>query len=104
MPWYAYLAHFFGGVFLANAIPHLVAGISGNKLQTPFATPPARGLSSPQVNVGWALFNLAVAYLLLIRVRSLDLHSWPDAIVAFAGFGLMAVFCAGSFVRARGET
>src|SRR5262245_22126196 len=61
MPWYVYLAHFFGGVFLANSLPHLIAGVSGHPLQTPFASPPFRGLSSPLVNVAWALTNLALA-------------------------------------------
>ena len=28
--WYHYVAYFFGGVFLANTIPHLVNGISRN--------------------------------------------------------------------------
>lgn len=104
MPWYAYLAHFFGGVFLANALPHLVAGISGQRLQTPFASPPFRGLSSPPVNVGWALANLFVAYVLLLPVRPLDLHNWIDAGVCFAGFAIMAVKCASAFGRLRDTT
>ena len=101
MPWYVHLAHFFGGAFLANAIPHLVAGISGQPLQTPFASPPFRGLSSPSVNVAWALINLALAYLLLVRVEAFDPRTWPDAAVCFAGFGSMALQCARSFSRLR---
>ena len=101
MPWYVHLAHFFGGAFLANAIPHLVAGISGRPLQTPFASPPFRGLSSPSVNVAWALINLALAYLLLVRVEAFDPRSWLDAAVGFAGFGAMALQCARSFSRLR---
>lgn len=54
MAWLVYFAHFFGGAFLANALPHLIAGISGHPLQSPFASPPFRGLSSPTVNVAWA--------------------------------------------------
>lgn len=101
MPSYAYFAHFFGGVFLANALPHLIAGISGQRLQTPFASPPFRGLSSPPVNVGWSLANLVVAYVLLVRVRPLDLHHWIDAGVVFAGFAAMAVTCAQALGRLR---
>ncbi len=56
--WYHDVAYFFGGVFLANAIPHLVNGMSGNPFQSPFATPPGRGLSSATVNVLWGMFNL----------------------------------------------
>ncbi|MCC6558783.1 MAG: hypothetical protein IT372_38110 [Polyangiaceae bacterium] len=62
MPWYVYFAYFFGGAFFANALPHLIAGVSGQPLQSPFASPPLKGLSSPAVNVAWALVNLALAY------------------------------------------
>lgn len=51
MHWYVHVAHFFGGALLANAIPHLNAGICGQPLQSPFSSPPFRGLSSPAVNV-----------------------------------------------------
>jgi hypothetical protein len=49
------LASFFAGMFLANAIPHFVNGVSGDRFPTPFANPPGKGLSSPTVNVAWAL-------------------------------------------------
>ena len=38
--WYHFVAYFFGGVFLANALPHLINGMSGNPFQSPFASPP----------------------------------------------------------------
>jgi len=101
MPWYVYFAYFFGGVFFANVLPHLIAGISGLPLQTPFASPPFRGLSSPAVNIGWALINLAIAYLLLVRVGAFDLRSWVDAGLCFAGFGAMALQCGRSIERLR---
>jgi hypothetical protein len=66
MRWYHFVAHFFGGVFLANALPHLCNGISGHAFQSPFASPPGVGLSSSVVNVLWGLFNLAVGYLLFV--------------------------------------
>lgn len=62
--WYDYLASFFAGVFLANVVPHFIYGISGDRFPTPFANPPGKGLSSPTVNVVWALFNLVVGYIL----------------------------------------
>lgn len=62
---YGYIAAFFAGAFLANALPHLVQGMSGNRFPTPFARPPGRGLSSPTLNVLWALLNLVIGYLLL---------------------------------------
>ena len=56
--WYHFVAYFFGGVFLINSVPHLVAGVSGSPFQSPFASPPGEGLSSSTVNVLWAVFNL----------------------------------------------
>jgi hypothetical protein len=56
------LASFFAGMFLANAIPHFVNGVSGDRFPTPFANPPGKGLSSPTVNVAWALTNVAAGY------------------------------------------
>jgi len=58
--WYGLHRCFFSGMFLANAVPHFVHGISGDRFPTPFARPPGKGLSSPTVNVVWALFNLVV--------------------------------------------
>ena len=74
MRWYHYVAYFFGGAFLANTLPHLINGVSGNAFQSPFASPPGVGLSSSMVNVLWGLFNLAIAYLLICRVGGFDLR------------------------------
>jgi hypothetical protein len=70
MRWYHYIAYFFGGAFLANALPHLGSGISGHAFQSPFASPPGVGLSSSTVNVVWGLFNLAIGYLIVCRVAA----------------------------------
>lgn len=51
MNWYNYVACFLAGVFLTNMVPHFINGVSGGKFPTPFANPPAKGLSSPTVNV-----------------------------------------------------
>ena len=96
MLWLHYIGYFFGGAFLANALPHLIAGVSGRPLPTPFASPPFKGLSSPAVNLAWALANLAVAYVLLVHVGRFDLRSWLDAGVCFAGFAAMGLQCARS--------
>ena len=45
MFWQFYLCAFFAGIFLTNAIPHFVQGISGNKFPTPFAKPPGKGVA-----------------------------------------------------------
>jgi hypothetical protein len=101
--WYLWIAYFFGGVFAANALPHLIFGVTGRPLQTPFASPPFEGLSSPIVNVAWALFNLVVAYVLLVPLGELDVLSWPEVLTCFAGFGAMSFQCARSFRRLRDE-
>jgi len=88
MLWHDVAAYFFGGVLLANFVPHFVAGVSGRSFPSPFATPPLRGLSSPAVNVLWGLFNLAVAYVLLVVVGSFELGRVSHVAVAAAGFGL----------------
>lgn len=64
MVWYQYLMAFLGGAVVANFVPHFVHGVSGDAFPTPFAKPPGKGLSSPTVNVVWALFNLVVGYAL----------------------------------------
>ena len=67
LPWYIYLLQFVAGLFLANGVPHFVQGISGNWFQTPFASPPGVGESSPVVNVLWGFLNLAVGFALLFE-------------------------------------
>ncbi len=102
MRWYHDVAYFFGGVFLANALPHLGNGISGRAFQSPFASPPGIGLSSAMVNVLWGFFNLAVGYLLVCRVGSFDLRR-PRNVVALAlGVLLMALLLARQFGRLHG--
>ena len=68
MKWYHYIACFFAGLFLANTVPHFVHGISGESFPTPFAHPPGKGLSSPTINVVWALGNLVVAGFVYLSV------------------------------------
>jgi hypothetical protein len=97
--WYHWIAYFFGGVFLANAVPHLVNGLSGYPFQSPFASPPGKGLSSSTVNVLWGAFNLAVAYGLVVRVGRFDLRRiWHVAVL-----GLGALLIALSLARHFGE-
>jgi hypothetical protein len=102
MPWYHYLSYFFGGVFLANAVPHLVNGISGRPFQSPFASPPGQGLSSSTVNVLWGFFNLAIAYLLICRVGSFSLLNTCQVLAAAAGFLILSVMMARAFGRFHG--
>jgi hypothetical protein len=97
MRWYHYLSYFFGGMFLANALPHLGNGISGHAFQSPFASPPGVGLSSSTVNVLWGLFNLAVAYLLVCRVGSFNLRKTLHVLVLGAGIVVQSIILARIF-------
>lgn len=102
MRWYHYLSYFFGGAFLANALPHLGNGISGHAFQSPFASPPGVGLSSSVVNVVWGLFNLAIAYLLVCRVGSFDLRKTAPVLAFGAGMFVMSLNNAHYFARFHG--
>jgi hypothetical protein len=102
MPWYHYVSYFFGGAFLANAIPHFVSGMMGRPFQSPFAKPPGEGLSSSTVNVLWGAFNIAVGYLLVCQVGSFDLRDPVHVLVAGAGALLMAALLARAFGRFHG--
>src|SRR6202046_2702485 len=102
MRWYHYVAYFFGGAVLANAIPHLVNGVSGSPFQSPFASPPGEGLSSSTVNVLWGLFNLAVGYVLVCRVGTFELRRTPHVLVLAAGILVMSIMGARAFGRFHG--
>jgi hypothetical protein len=97
-----YVALFFGGAFLFNAVPHLAAGVMGRPFQSPFATPRGEGLSSSTVNVLWGFLNLAVAWWLLVRVSDLDLREWDRVLVAGVGGLLISLFAARHFGRFHG--
>ncbi len=102
MPWYQYLAYFFGGAFLANSLPHLGNGISGRSFQSPFASPPGVGLSSSKVNVLWGFLNLVVAYLLIYRVGNFNQLDTLQVLAVGAGFLVMSLMLAHSFGRFHG--
>ena len=102
MEWSLYIADFFAGVFLANAVPHFVHGISGDKFPTPFAKPPGKGLSSALVNVIWSLFNVLVGYLLL-RVGKLNFSDWPSFLVFFAGAAAISIMLGINFQHKHKE-
>jgi len=102
MRWYHYVAYFFAGAFLANAVPHFVNGISGSPFQSPFASPPGEGLSSSTVNVLWGFFNLAVGYVLVCRVGKFELRQTRHVLVLGLGVLLMAVMLSRAFGKFHG--
>jgi hypothetical protein len=102
MHWYNNLAIFIGGAFLANCLPHLMNGISGRPFQSPFASPPGKGLSSPTVNVLWGLFNLLLAYLLAIDLGKFALQNSLQAVLLGAGFLLISLLAARQFGQFHG--
>jgi hypothetical protein len=102
MPWLHLLSCFAGGAFLANAVPHLVSGMTGRPFQSPFAKPPGEGLSSATTNVLWGFFNLLAGYLLICRIGDFDLKNTPDVAALGAGALLIALFSARHFGRFHG--
>jgi hypothetical protein len=88
--WYHYVACFFAGMFLTNVVPHFVHGVSGDCFPTPFANPRGKGLSSPTLNVLWALFNLVVGYL-LVRVGKLSSGGDLALVIFLAGIVAISI-------------
>jgi len=84
MMWLHDLAYFFGGVFLANAVPHYVSGMIGRPFQSPFAKPPGKGLSSIDRERAVGFANLVVSYCLVLQVGQFDLRA-ADQIAAWVG-------------------
>ncbi len=97
MPWYHYLAYFFGGAFLVNAVPHFVSGVCGRSFPSPFSSPPGRGKSSPLVNVLWGSLNVAVGYFLVCYVGEFHVRYLADALAFAAGGLVMAIMLAMTF-------
>jgi hypothetical protein len=85
-------------MFLANAVPHFVNGVSGDPFPTPFSKPPGRGLSSPTVNVIWALFNLVVGAI-LFRAGQVSGGDRLASVIFFAGIAAMSIMASASFAK-----
>ncbi len=102
MPWYHFIACFFAGLFLANTVPHFVKGVCGDRFPTPFSQPPGIGLSSPTVNVLWALFNLIIGTS-LFRYG----YAWSGGRIAltlfFAGVAAISIMLSINFQKKHTE-
>jgi hypothetical protein len=85
-------------MFLTNVVPHFVQGVSGNRFPTPFAHPPGKGLSSPTVNVLWALLNLLLGYI-LFRVGKLASGGDLALAIFFAGIAAISTVSSLRFAK-----
>ena len=97
-----YLCAFFSGIFLTNALPHFVQGISGNKFPTPFAKPPGRGLSPAVVNVLWGVLNGIIGTVLFVHSAIKAETTWLW-VTFFIGVTVMGVLLSIGFSKRHKE-
>jgi hypothetical protein len=102
MNWGHEIAYFFGGIFLANALPHYISGLMGRAFQSPFAKPRGEGYSTSVINVLWGFLNLVIAYALLMRVGDFDIRNVAHAGATGLGMLLIAVWAAHHFGKFNG--
>jgi hypothetical protein len=95
------LGLFFAGVFLCNALPHLVSGLRGERFHTPWARPRGVGMSSALENVLWGSANLMVAVFLIDRIYPRNVPHGMSAIAL--GFVLAGCAMSVAFSRRRSD-
>ena len=69
---------------------------------SPFARPPGRGASSSTVNVLWGAFNIAIGYVLVVRVGAFDPRRTSHILAAGAGAAAIALILARQFGQIHG--
>lgn len=97
----SYVAYIFSAFFFVNGIPHFVQGVSGHRFQSPFASPPGVGESSPLINVLWGSTNFVVGYLLLYYAGFFAVGQNVATYVFFSGVFLASILLAVVFGRIR---
>ena len=85
MPWHDTISLRFRGSFIANFVPHLVAGVSRQMFRTPFARKRGQMQSSPTLKVLWAVFHVAAACGLRVRLAHVDIANLHHIVVARLG-------------------
>jgi len=104
MPWYFYLLELLSGLLLTNGIPHFVQGLSGHRFQSPFASPPGVGESSPLSNALWGFGNLAAGFVLLWFFRPQGSQAVAGWIVVGLGSLIASVQLSLHFGKVRSKT
>ena len=76
----------------------------GRSFQSPFASPPGKGLSSSKVNVLWGVLNVIVAYLLVARAGNFHPPTTIHVLVFGLGALLISLQLAHHFGQFHGAT
>jgi hypothetical protein len=98
-----YLAYFAAGLLLTNGVPHFFNGISGRRFQSPFASPPGVGESSPLINVVWGMANFILGFILIKGIGEFAGGISLDSLLFSLGAFLMALVLSWHFGRVRAE-
>lgn len=104
MAWYFFVLEFVSGLFLANGVPHFVQGVCGHRFQSPFASPPGIGESSPLSNALWGFANFVVAFVLLWFFGPRGSDAGIGWILVGLGVLVAAVWLSIYFGRLRSKT
>jgi len=104
MAWYFFVLEFVSGLFLANGVPHFVQGVCGHRFQSPFASPPGVGESSPLSNALWGFANLVVGFVLLWFFGPQGSGAGIGWILVGLGVLVAAVWLSTYFSRLRSQT
>ncbi len=104
MAWYFYVLQFASGLFLSNGVPHFVQGVSGHRFQSPFATPPGVGESSPLINTLWGYANLAIGATLLWFFQPRGGKACLSWVLVGLGVLFMAVMSSNHFGKIRSRS
>ncbi len=94
-------AHVVAAALITNSLPHLAHGLGGYAFPTPFAKPPAVGLSRPETNVAWGALNLGVGTALLFGVGNFRLGANVDTAVIAITAAVIGLAVSRSSARAR---
>ena len=98
MHWYDFLAYFFGGAFLANALPHLTNGVSGRSFQS-LRQAPGQGPVLTRRKRMLGILQSRRRLLLIVQVGAFSIHNLCHVAAAGAGMLLMSLMCALTFGR-----